>query len=186
MQYSVPTKSNKWNQTTKKIFSRAKIHKFSKIYTFYILYTHVCVCVCVHIYTQRSFSTTHDEGQKRTSRGKERCRNWRTSTNSHGGSEYQLEKLKQTRCKQKVITEFSCFKIFLLSRNLSGSLTKKRKTQACVFFKKFQDNSDMPVDFQKQLEVFLFHSSFGDIESYCFPADQSKTFSVCSGTFHSN
>ena len=45
---------------------------------------------------------------------------------------------------------------------MSGALEKKINTGAFVFFKKFQDNSDMHLDFKKLLEVFLLNDSFGD------------------------
>ena len=50
---------------------------------------------------------------------------------------------------------------------------KKRNTWAFVFFKKFQDNSDMHMDFKKWLQIFLLNASFYDIEFYNFSADQS-------------
>ena len=37
-----------------------------------------------------------------------------------------------------------------------------------MFFKKFQGNSDMHLDFKKLLQVFLLDPSFGDIEFYYF------------------
>ena len=43
---------------------------------------------------------------------------------------------------------------------------KKSNTWAFVFFKKFQDNSDVHLDFKKWLQVFLLNGSFGDIEFY--------------------
>ena len=42
-----------------------------------------------------------------------------------------------------------------------------------MFFKKFQGNSDMRLDFKKLLQVFLLDPSFGDIEFYYFSVDQS-------------
>ena len=42
-----------------------------------------------------------------------------------------------------------------------------------MFFKKFQGNSDMHLDFKKLLQVFLLDPSFGDIELYYFSVEQS-------------
>ena len=42
-----------------------------------------------------------------------------------------------------------------------------------LFFKVFQDNSNMHLDFNKLLQVFLLDPSFGDTEFYYFPVDQS-------------
>ena len=63
----------------------------------------------------------------------------------------------------------------MLIRNISGALGVKSNTWAFVFFKKFQDNSDMHVhmDFKKCLQVFLLNGSFGKIEFYNFSVDQS-------------
>ena len=41
----------------------------------------------------------------------------------------------------------------------------KSNTWAFVFFKKFQDNSDMYLDFKKWLQIFLLDPSFGDMVS---------------------
>ena len=65
------------------------------------------------------------------------------------------------------------FLTWLLIRSISGTLEEKNNTWALVFFKKFQDNSDMHLDFKKWLQVFLLNTSFGDIEFYYFSIDQS-------------
>ena len=54
----------------------------------------------------------------------------------------------------------------MLIRNASEALEKKSNIWAFVFFKKFQDNSGMHLDFKKWLQVFLLNSSFDDIEFY--------------------
>ena len=45
---------------------------------------------------------------------------------------------------------------------------KKSNTWAFVFFKKFQDNCDMHLDFKKWLQVFLLNGTFTDTEFYYF------------------
>ena len=51
---------------------------------------------------------------------------------------------------------------------------KKREYVAFVFFKKFKDNSDMHLDFNRGLQVFLLNGSFGDTDFYIFSVDQSR------------
>ena len=63
--------------------------------------------------------------------------------------------------------------MWLSFRNISGALEEKSNTWAFVFFKKFQDNSDMDLEFKKWLQVFLLDSNFSDIEFYYFSVDQS-------------
>ena len=50
---------------------------------------------------------------------------------------------------------------------------KKSNTWAFAFFQKFQDNSDMLLDFKKWSQIFLLNGIFGDIEFYYFSIDQS-------------
>ena len=50
---------------------------------------------------------------------------------------------------------------------------QQHNTQAFVFSKKFQDNSDMYMDFKNWLQVFLLNGSVGDIEFQNFSVDQS-------------
>ena len=45
---------------------------------------------------------------------------------------------------------------------------------AFVFFKKFKDNSDVHLDFNRGLQVFLLNGSFGVTDFYIFSVDQSK------------
>ena len=49
----------------------------------------------------------------------------------------------------------------------------ENNTWAFVFFKKFQDDSDMHLDFKNWLQVFLLNPSFGDVQFYYFSVDQS-------------
>ena len=51
----------------------------------------------------------------------------------------------------------------MLIRNIWSS-GEKSNTWAFVFFKKFQDNSDMHLDCKKWLQIFLLNGSFGDIQ----------------------
>ena len=44
---------------------------------------------------------------------------------------------------------------------------------AFIVFKKFQDNTDMHLDFKKWLQGFLLNGSFDDIQFYYFSVDQS-------------
>ena len=44
----------------------------------------------------------------------------------------------------------------------------KSNTWTFVFFKKFQDNSNVHLDFKKWLQVLLLNGSFSDIEYYYF------------------
>ena len=57
---------------------------------------------------------------------------------------------------------------------MSGALEEKSSIWAFLFFKKFQDNSDVHLDFKKWLQVFLLNGSFDDIEFYYFSVDQSQ------------
>ena len=61
--------------------------------------------------------------------------------------------------------------VFKHGCSLETFLVEKSNTWASVFFKKFQDNSDMHLDFKKWLQVFLLNGSFGDIEFYYFSVD---------------
>ena len=49
---------------------------------------------------------------------------------------------------------------------------KESNLWAFVFFKRFQDSSDMHLDFKKWLQVFLLNHSFGDIAFYYSLVDQ--------------
>ena len=69
----------------------------------------------------------------------------------------------------------SCFKTWLLIRDISGAMAKNRKpktsnTWAFVFFKKFQGNSDMHINFKKWLQL-LVNGSFDDVEFCSFSVD---------------
>ena len=55
----------------------------------------------------------------------------------------------------------------------SGVLEKKINTWVFIFYKKFQDNSDMHLDFKKWLQVFVLNSSFDATDFYYFSVDQS-------------
>ena len=55
---------------------------------------------------------------------------------------------------------------------MSGALEKKINTGAFVFFKKFQDNSDMHLDVKKWLQGFLLDPNFADIEFYYFSVSE--------------
>ena len=46
------------------------------------------------------------------------------------------------------------------------SFGKKSNTWAFVFFKKFQDNSDMHLDFKNWLQIFLLTDNLSDKEFY--------------------
>ena len=48
----------------------------------------------------------------------------------------------------------------------TGHISKKDNSIIFFFFKIFQDNSDMHLDFKKWLQVFLLNGSFGGIEFY--------------------
>ena len=49
----------------------------------------------------------------------------------------------------KIIIQSSGFETWWLIRNISGTLEEKGNTWALVVFKKFQDNSNMYLDFKK-------------------------------------
>ena len=94
--------------------------------------------------------------------------------------EHKLNEMEALNMKQKIwnkldeskkLSYSSCFKTWLLIRNISRALRKKRNTWEFVFFKKFQDSSDKHLDFKKWLQVFLFDPSFGDTEFYYFSVD---------------
>ena len=50
----------------------------------------------------------------------------------------------------------------------TGHISKKDNSIIFFFFKIFQDNSDMHLDFKKWLQVFLLNGSISDIEFYYF------------------
>ena len=79
----------------------------------------------------------------------------------------KLDKSKRSSYSP-VVSKHNCY-----IRNLSGALEKKSNTWAFVVFKKFQDNSDMHLDFKKWWQVLLLDPSFGDTEFYYFSVDQS-------------
>ena len=59
---------------------------------------------------------------------------------------------KSKRCSYStVVFKHGC------SLETSGVLREKSNTWAFVFFKKFQDNSNMHMDFKKWLQVFLLN-----------------------------
>ena len=82
----------------------------------------------------------------------------------NGSTEYEIEKVKLEKGERSS---------YLLIRNISGALQKKSNTWAFILSKKFQANSDMPLDFKKWLQVFPLDPSSGDIEFYYFSVDQS-------------
>ena len=47
-------------------------------------------------------------------------------------------------------------------------LWKKKNTWVFVFFKNFRDNSNVPLDFKKYLQVFPLNCNFRNIEFYAF------------------
>ena len=55
---------------------------------------------------------------------------------------------------------------------MSGALEKENNTWAFVFCKKFQDISNVQMDFKKWLQVFLLNGSFNDIEIQLFSVEQ--------------
>ena len=55
----------------------------------------------------------------------------------------------------------------------TASQEKKKQYLGILFFKKFQDNSEMHLGFKNWLQVFLLNGSFGEIEFYNFSVDQS-------------
>ena len=87
--------------------------------------------------------------------------------------EYEIEKMKLDKSKissySPVVFKHGC------SLEIYLELWRKKKSNiwAFVFFKKFQDNSDMHLDFKKWLQVFLLNYSSGDLEFYYFSVDQS-------------
>ena len=60
----------------------------------------------------------------------------------------------------------------MFTKNIWSS-GEKSNTWAFSLFKKFQDNSDMHLEFKKWLQVFLLDPSFGDLNFYYFSVDQS-------------
>ena len=52
-------------------------------------------------------------------------------------------------------------------------MEEKNNTWEFVFFKNFQDNSDMHLDFNRGLQVFLLNGSFDDTDFYNF-SNQSR------------
>ena len=61
---------------------------------------------------------------------------------------------------------------------------KKLYLGICIF-QKFQDNSDMHLDFKKLLQVFLLNGSFSDIEFYYFLLTNYDKFIVLSKNHNS-
>ena len=62
----------------------------------------------------------------------------------------------------------------MLVRNIPGAMVKIKAISGHFYFsKKFQDSSDIHLQFIKWLQAFLFNDSFGDKEFYYFPVDQS-------------
>ena len=49
-----------------------------------------------------------------------------------------------------------------------GCFFEEKQSRAFVFFKKFQDKSDLRLDFKKWLQFFLLNDSFCDTEFYYF------------------
>ena len=56
---------------------------------------------------------------------------------------------------------------------LIWSSGEKINNWSFLFFRKFQDNSDVPLEFKKWLQAFLLDPSLGDMEFYYFSVDQS-------------
>ena len=90
-----------------------------------------------------------------------------TSTIHNVGSDYLLH------CPLFLEDEFKLFLNNCCSLEIFLEPWEKSNTWAFIFFKNFQVYSDMHLNFKKWLQIFLFDSSFGDIEFYCFSVDQS-------------
>ena len=72
----------------------------------------------------------------------------------------------QKRNKLDKSKSSSCSPVFKYDCTLeTWSCGGKSNTWALVFFKKFQDNSDMYLDFKKWLQIFLLDPSLGNMVS---------------------